>query len=286
MIARLLKLLDATYKGVARSDQYLLPQRDITEEDEAFLRKNLNFSFMADAENIRLMSRFTAKSREEFARKTNSMVLYLPDEARLIKRLEEEAVLRAIPAGYELKALNGINVGCGDRRISDYIIPIDIMRESQLGGASGEHHAFLRDAVLANPEDLPFKPESLDYIVALHMLEHVANPIEILRYWGTLLKPGGGIGLILPNHEYTWDARGDVSQFGHKWNTNAQIFRRLYERDIKDLFMLESLDTLPHKISFDVILRKPGEFRPFKISNATSMYSGAELARMGVMVGD
>ncbi|WP_411037408.1 methyltransferase domain-containing protein [Shinella sp. BYT-45] len=286
MIARLLKLLEARYKGVTRSAQNLIPQRDMTAEDEAILLEKLDFSFIAAAENIRIMSHFTAKSREEFARKTNSMVLYLPEEALLIKRLEEEAVLRAAPAGYDLKFLNGLNIGCGDRRISRYITPVDIMRESQSGSASGEHHAFLDDAFLANPEDLPFKPESLDYIVALHMLEHVSNPMEILRYWGTLLKPGGGIGLILPNYEYTWNARGDASQFGHKWNTNADIFRKLYERDLKEQFVMEQIATLQYRISFDVVLRKPGEFRPFQISNATSTHSGAQLAHMGAMISD
>ncbi|KQW54776.1 methyltransferase domain-containing protein [Ensifer sp. Root127] len=264
--------------------QKRLPQRDMTQEDEVFLKENVNFSFMADANNIRIMSRFTAKSREEFALKTKSLVLYTPEEAGQVKKLEEEAALRAAPRGYELKHLNGINVGCGDRRISEYLTPVDIMREIQ--DASGAHHAFLKDAVLANPENLPFKTGSLDYIVALHMLEHVSSPMEILIYWGSLLKPGGGIGLILPNDKYTWNATGDHSQFGHKWNTSAEIFSRLYNMHLKEHFELESLNTLPHKISFDVVLRKPGAFRPFVISNATSMHSGAELAQMGAMVSE
>lgn len=283
MILRLLRVLEARYRRTAKSCRRRRPQRDMTEEDEVYLKRHLDFACMTAAENIRLMSPFTARSREQFALKTNSLVLYTPDEAAVIKRLEEEVVLCAAPEGYQLKQLNGINVGCGDRRISEYLTPVDIMRESQHGGASGAHHAFLKDAILANPEDLPFKPESLDYIVALHMLEHVSNPVEILRYWGTLLKPGGGIGLILPNYEYTWNAAGDHSQFGHKWNTNAAIFRRLYETDLKEQFKLEKIGTLTHKISFDVVLRKPGTFQPFTISSATSMHSGAELAELGLM---
>lgn len=262
------------------------PQRDMTEEDEEYLKKHLDFSYMAAADNVNMMSRFTARSREEFSLKTNSLVLYTPDEAALIKKLEEEAALRAAPRGYELRVLNGINIGCGDRRISDYLTPVDIMRESQEEEASGAHHAFLKEAILANPEDLPFKPESVDFIVALHMLEHVSNPMEILLYWSTLLKPGGGIGLILPNYEYTWNAAGDHSRFGHKWNTNARIFRRLYETHLNGQLVLEQIETLPHKISFDVVLRKPGAFQPFGISNATSLNSGAELAQLGTMVSE
>ncbi|WP_249741140.1 methyltransferase domain-containing protein [Agrobacterium rubi] len=270
------------YKRAKKLSERPIHQREMTPEDEEFLRNNLNFSFMADASNIKMMSRFTPQSREEFARKTGSLVLYPPDEAIMIKDLEEKAALRAAPSGYELKQLNGINVGCGDRRICEYLTPVDIMRESQ--ESSGEHHAFLKDAVLANPEDLPFKAESIDYIVALHMLEHVANPVEVLLHWETILKPGGGIGLVLPDYEYTWNATGDQSQFGHKWNASAEIFRKLFEMHLHKKFELEVIDTLKSKISFDVVLRKRGVFRPFTISNATSTHSGAELARMGLMV--
>ncbi|POO48718.1 hypothetical protein CPJ18_25300 (plasmid) [Agrobacterium rosae] len=270
------------YKRVKKMNARPVHQREMTPEDEEFLRNNLNLSFMADARNIKMMSRFTPRSREEFARKTGSLVLYPPDEAAVIKHLEEKAALRAAPPGYELKQLNGINVGCGDRRISEYLTPVDIMREGQ--DSSGAHHAFLKDAILANPEDLPFKAESIDYIVALHMLEHVASPVDVLLHWETVLKPGGGIGLVLPDYEYTWNAAGDQSQFGHKWNASAEIFQRLYEMHLHEKFELEVINTLEHKISFDVVLRKRGAFQPFTISNATSANSGAELAKMGLMV--
>ncbi len=286
MKRRVLQILESRYKAIARLRQPRQTQRDMTVEDEQFLKGRLDFSFMAAADNVRLMSQFTAKSREEFSLKTNSLVLYTPDEAALIKKLEEEAALRAAPRGHELKALNGVNIGCGDRQVSEYLIPVDIMRESEGADATGVHHAFLKGAMLANPEDLPFKSESLDFIVALHMLEHVSNPMEILQYWNTLLKPGGGIGLILPNYEYTWNAAGDQSRFGHKWNSSAPIFRRLFDRHLAAHMLLEQIDTLPHKISFDVVLRKPGEFEPFGISDATSSNSGAELAQLGIMVSD
>jgi len=282
MMQRLLRALKVAGRRLSRDLQMRPPQRDMTAEDEELLKRHLNFSNIVAAENMTMMSRFTAKSREEFALKTRSLVLYTPDEAGIIKRLEEEAALQAVPRGYDVKQLNGVNIGCGDRRISEYLTPVDIMREGQ--DVSGAHHAFLKEAILANPEDLPFKPESLDYIVALHMLEHIANPVEILIYWGTVLKPGGGIGLVLPDYQYTWNAAGDDSKFGHKWNTSAKIFQKLYEKHLSDHFIIERIDTLPHKISFDVVLRKPGSFTPFSISDATSRFSGAELARTGSIV--
>jgi SAM-dependent methyltransferase len=286
MTRRILAILKDGYKRIAAPCGRGSSTKEMTVEDESFLLKNLNFRDMTCVENMKMMSGFSARSREVFARRTGSLVLYMPKEAETIKRLEEEAALQAAPIGHELKQLNGLNVGCGDRRISDYLTPIDIMRESEEAASSGAHHAFLPGSILANPEDLPFKHGSIDFIVALHMLEHVSNPMEILLYWGTLLKPGGGIGLILPISEYTWDATGDHSQYGHKWNTSAEIFKRLFNTYLKDYFELERIDTLPYKISFNVVLRKPGKFQPFSISNMTSLYSGAELAKRGAMVSE
>ncbi|MDR6816446.1 putative SAM-dependent methyltransferase [Neorhizobium sp. 2083] len=279
--------LTSVRRRLQRKYQRVFPPAkvEMTESDEIFLLKNVNFNNMTSAENFELLSPFSIQSRERFAIKTKSLVLYTADEAEIIMRLEEEAALRAAPSGYSLKQLNGVNIGCGDRRVSEYLTPVDIMRE-ELTGATGTHHAFLKDAILANPEDLPFKERSLDYIVALHMLEHVANPMEILRYWATILKPGGGIGLILPNYEYTWNAIIDDSKYGHKWNSSPSIFEKLYWENLSDLLQIEQLATLEHKISFDVILRKPGDFKPFAISNLTSPHSGAELAKMNIMVSE
>jgi len=255
----------------------------LSEKEIKILRNQVNFSQIGCEENVKISQDYHYTCREQFALKTGSFVLYLPDEVEHVRRAEEAAALKAAPEGYALSSLNGLNIGCGDRRIDDALIPIDIMRTGQ-AQATGSHHAFLGNAILANPEDLPFKPKSLDFIVALHMLEHIANPIEILKYWASLLKPGGGIGLILPNFQYTWNAKADQSQFGHKWNASAEMFTRLYEKHLTGILELEQIETLPYKISFDVVLRKPGTFEPFKISDVTSPCSGAELARRGLMV--
>ena len=290
---QLLKKLAATFKDHFAGSSTPPPVQvdppvrvPMTQEDEEHLIANIDFQYVQADEHMPLFNRFDKQSRENFALKTNSIVIYMPDEVVVIKQQEEEAALKAAPSGYRLNQLNGINVGCGDRRVNDHIIPVDILREPEDIFQMGSHHAFLKDAILANPEDLPFKTNSLDYIIALHMLEHISNPIEILKYWGEMLKPGGGIGLILPNYHYTWNAHKDTSKFGHKWNSDPEIFARLYNQYLSDDFILEEMDTMPHKISFDVVLRKPGNFVPFTISDHTNTLSGAELARTGQMVSD
>jgi ubiquinone/menaquinone biosynthesis C-methylase UbiE len=45
---------------------------------------------------------------------------------------------------------------------------------------------------------LPFENETLDRVVASHVLEHLYKPHEVLREWNRVLKPGGVLSLILP----------------------------------------------------------------------------------------
>ncbi|SHN12563.1 Methyltransferase domain-containing protein [Roseibium suaedae] len=258
-------------------------RKPMTPADFEALEKKINFRHLNSKKNLDLLCHFDLKSREEFALRTKSPVIYFPDEVALVKRNEETAAMLAAPRTFDPSALNGLNIGCGDRRINPHLTPVDIMRSGDKS-ASGSHHAFLPDAILANPDDLPFKPESIDFIVALHMLEHVPDPVAILKHWASVLKPGGGIGLILPDYKYTWDARKDPSKFGHKWNSDADTFRMLHAAHLADDLRIEAIGTLEHRISFDVVLRKPGNFTPFSISNKTTELSGAELFANGKMI--
>jgi phosphatidylethanolamine/phosphatidyl-N-methylethanolamine N-methyltransferase len=45
---------------------------------------------------------------------------------------------------------------------------------------------------------LPFADDSLDRLIATHVLEHVPAPHLVIREWVRVLKPGGVLSLILP----------------------------------------------------------------------------------------
>lgn len=45
---------------------------------------------------------------------------------------------------------------------------------------------------------LPYADESIDRVIATHVLEHVADPLDALHEWVRVLKPGGVLSLILP----------------------------------------------------------------------------------------
>ena len=59
-------------------------------------------------------------------------------------------------------------------------------------------------------EDLKY-----DFLISSHCLEHCANPIKTLFTWKRVLKQEGIILLILPQKEFTFDHKRDITSFKH-----------------------------------------------------------------------
>jgi hypothetical protein len=116
------------------------------------------------------------------------------------------------------------------------------------------------------------------------MLEHVEDPGLTVAYWLDILKPGGGIGIVVPDWRYNWDARNDASTFGHKWNPTPALIRQLYAKYWSMHADLEALDTYPYRLSFDLVLRKHGSFKPFRLPSPDSMRSGRQRKDDGVFL--
>ncbi len=62
---------------------------------------------------------------------------------------------------------------------------------------------------------LPFHDHSLDYVLASHVLEHVANPIVALEEWYRVVRPGGIIYLIVPNRLAAFDRNRALTTIDH-----------------------------------------------------------------------
>jgi predicted SAM-dependent methyltransferase len=239
------------------------------------LARHFNRADVCDPANVDLLQNLTLVEREDFAYHSQTVMLYLGDEVRAVMRAEEEAALVAAPAGYELENLNGLNIGCGDRVISPYLLQVDIMRAPK--SLDGEHDRFVHNALLSNPDDLPFKRQSIDLIVSLHTLEHMIDPASVVLHWLDVLKPGGGIGIVVPDWRYAWDARNDAALYGHKWNPTPEIVNDMYERHWRAIATLERLASIPYRASFDFVLRKTGVFEPFRPPHEHGLQSGRDL---------
>jgi len=83
---------------------------------------------------------------------------------------------------------NGIDIGSADRPISDNAKTLDINPD-------------YNPDYLCDMHNIPIKDNSLDFIVASHVLEHTNNTIGVLKEWRRILKVGGKIGISVPDGE-------------------------------------------------------------------------------------
>ena len=85
-----------------------------------------------------------------------------------------------------------------------------------------EHYPELNAMNLVSPDVIAdahslttIKDNSLDFIIANHLLEHLANPIEALQNWQQKLRAGGVIFLALPDKRYTFDKERALTTTEH-----------------------------------------------------------------------
>ena len=108
--------------------------------------------------------------------------------------------------GEALKDLNKeasvVEIGCGSGSFLRKIRPF----VSEVWGIESNDHALLaaRDAglnVFHSEGDLSRLKTRFDYAFCFHVLEHVSNPVEFLKGLSLLVKPGGRIGISVPNQD-------------------------------------------------------------------------------------
>lgn len=70
--------------------------------------------------------------------------------------------------------------------------------------------------VIGSAEDLsPFADDSLDFVIANHLFEHLEYPITALLEFQRVLRPGGILYLALPDKRRTFDSRRQLTSVEH-----------------------------------------------------------------------
>lgn len=92
-----------------------------------------------------------------------------------------------------------LDFGCGDGQLSVYlsqtrspkrVVGIDIsMAGIERAKVKGPHLEW----VLGTPERMPLPDRSFDTILAFDCMEHVMQPLEIIKDWFRVLRPGGKV---------------------------------------------------------------------------------------------
>jgi SAM-dependent methyltransferase len=62
-----------------------------------------------------------------------------------------------------------------------------------------------------------FADDSFDFIVANHVLEHLANPVRAVRDLFRICRPGGIVVIAVPDRDFTFDRGRDLSTWAHLW---------------------------------------------------------------------
>ena len=117
-------------------------------------------------------------------------------------------------------------------------------------------HQFIADAT-----DLSeIATAQYDFLLSSNCLEHVANPIKALAEWKRVMKPGGGLILVLPNKESNFDHRRPVTKFEHLWDD--------FTHDVgeDDLTHLDEILAL-HDLSMDPPAGDLNHFRERSLKN-------------------
>lgn len=143
--------------------------------------------------------------------------LATPTVRRLLRRPSHFAVREQIARRYlhgdgiEVGALNTpLRVpGCAVRYVD--CAPVDVVerRHADVG------HIPSPDIIAELETLIGIGDESVDFVIANHVLEHVENPLLALATVGRVLKPGGCAFIALPDKRFTFDKRRAVTPLSH-----------------------------------------------------------------------
>ena len=94
-----------------------------------------------------------------------------------------------------------LDLGCGGQKLHPKMVGVDIRRNGQVGVGANADKPAVPD-MEADVLDLPLKDQSVDGILAKHLLEHVLDPIKALYEWKRVLKPDGKLVVLCPDYRY------------------------------------------------------------------------------------
>ena len=133
--------------------------------------------------------------------------------------------------GVMLKNGLRLNLGCGPFYL-DGFVNVDI-----------QETAVIKPDLVCDILDLPYAEDSVDEIYAGHILEHFhwTEGLEALRYWKSLLKPGGRISVVVPDFDYL------VKEY--LANPYPEKLREL-----NDLYIYSHAQAYPHRYAYSADL--------------------------------
>jgi SAM-dependent methyltransferase len=101
---------------------------------------------------------------------------------------------------YTRKYIKGekiVELGCGNKKTVPNAIGVDKVPCGE--EVPNLYEKSVADIVANVEKELPFEDNSVDTIIARHILEHCVDTISTLKNWIKILKPGGRLIIAVPD---------------------------------------------------------------------------------------
>ena len=82
------------------------------------------------------------------------------------------------------------------------------------------------------PDNIPYKPESFDVVVAFDVIEHVEHDVESLASLGKQLAPGGRLIMTVPAMPWLWSKHDETHHHFRRY-TSASLNEALLKAGLK-----------------------------------------------------
>jgi len=144
------------------------------------------------------------------------------------RELVREMLLRAAPRLSTLDSrLSILDIGCGTgatlKAIADLGLVVGIDRSPEALRLCRQRG--LRELLLADAEALPVASGSVDVVLALDLLEHIAADAAGVREFARVLKPGGLLLVTVPAIPWLWSEHDEA--LDHLRRYRARRLRRI-----------------------------------------------------------
>lgn len=126
---------------------------------------------------------------------------------RIFNKDTEREILARICIG------KGADIGCGSNKVCKDAIGVDLTLKGKKGKFGNQKDMISEADINCSGDELPFKTNELDYIVAKHNLEHYKDVNKTLKEWKRVIKKGGKIGVIVPDDDYIDSKELDPTHF-------------------------------------------------------------------------